>query len=184
MSNLGPTQPWEAQCLTILQELDTSSQISDAGKMLYRQLFAEIGEKKSRGLVSWAACHWRNEFRRRPDSRDLRDVLDALMNRHELTADAAYAEMLEKRAKYGEYAERICPEHAVYRIGEPPWSHPVIGECVKACGGWSAICSGEAQMAEGLSKQFRRAFEQAWQKRTVRQQMHRINSANRQEIGR
>jgi len=77
------------------------------------------------------------------------------------TADEAYAEMLHKAESVGMYGVPDPANQNCFLPGSPPFSHPLVAQAIAHCGGWRSICTGEAQMQEGLSKQFRGAYERA-----------------------
>ena len=74
-------------------------------------------------------------------------------------ADACYDEIAHLAETVGLYGA-TDPDHPnIHQIGIPSFSHPVVRRIVNYCGGWAMICTGEANMAEGLRKQVRSSWQ-------------------------
>jgi hypothetical protein len=76
------------------------------------------------------------------------------------SADEAYAEIMHKVKRYGLNAKILYSDRPNIRVaGAPPFSHPLVAQAVAMVGGWEALCSGEANYSEGLSKQIKTLYE-------------------------
>jgi hypothetical protein len=76
------------------------------------------------------------------------------------TGDEAYAEIVQKIQDFGRNGRVEFPDRPSIRTaGPPPFSHPLVAKTVAMIGGWEAICSGEANYAEGLAKQVKSVYE-------------------------
>lgn len=136
--NCGREQPWD-----------------EAHKDLYELLFERIGsDEEALSAVQWAALH--EEWRPSPArllaiaSEQASPIPDA---------EQCYAEIIIQAQNVGIYGKPDPNNPNIRLAGPPPFSHPVVGQIAAYCGGWEFICSGEANMQEGLRKQVRGAHE-------------------------
>lgn len=148
-------EEWECQCLTMLELMNSSIENtwSIPRAKLYRLVFRMIGSDASQAACLQAMLieQWR------PSPARLREIAAEIASPCP-SADDAYAEMMEKAATLGIYGARHATRPSIMIEGEPSFSHALISKTVAQCGGWRMICSGEAQMSEGLSKQFKSAY--------------------------
>jgi len=76
------------------------------------------------------------------------------------SADEAYGEILHKIREFGANGRTPYPDRPNLRMaGAPPFSHPLVAATVMLIGGWEFLCSGEAGLSEGLSKQVKAVYD-------------------------
>jgi len=120
---------------------------------IYEMVLNSIGEEWSRKVCEFIVLNesWR------PAPADVRKIAAKLASPIP-SVDDAYSEMMYLAEKEGTYGFQCDHDPNVYFKGEPQFTHPLILQTVKGIGGWEAICTGEAQMQEGLAKQFKGAY--------------------------
>lgn len=153
---MANAENWILDCLTILQFMQGGQEWSRGLVAIYTLVLKSLGDEWARKAVEFAVLNekWR------PAPAELRHIAAKLASPFP-AVDDAYAEMLEHAERGGIYSRPDPTNPNVFLEGPPVFSHPLIAQAVRACGGWRMICSGESQMQEGLSKQFRGAYERA-----------------------
>jgi hypothetical protein len=151
--------------LGMLRALPSKSAWEQGHRQIYAMIFAPISYDLGLAVVSEAILH--EEWRPAPAT--LRRIMARMLS--PIPDDnATYAEIVYKAGKHGSMGRQTGPNS--WEEGPPPMSHPVVSLTVGYCGGWQSICSGEAQMQEGLRKQVRSAHGSAavvWQERVLAQ---------------
>jgi hypothetical protein len=120
---------------------------------LYSVVLIRLQDCEATAAVEWAVTHesWR------PAPARLFEIAAELASPIP-DCEQAYVEIVSG-AQQGVYC-RPHPERPSIKLAGPPdFSHPIIAQIVKYCGGWEMICSGAANLSEGLKKQIRGAHE-------------------------
>lgn len=144
--------PYPKDCLALLAPME-GNPWSEAQSQRYTLALDRMDEDLGRAAVS-ALCQ--GKWRSSPE-----EILQAAARRISPipSADTAYLEMVWKAENVGLFGRTNPRRPTVFLEGPPPFSHPLVARAVQVCGGWRAICTGEAQFQEGLSKQFRGAYD-------------------------
>lgn len=147
-----------SECLAILRAMPhgREQEWTDALRPLYIMAIKPMQDKEGKDACGWAALN--EEWR--PSPARLRQIASRLASPYP-DSELAYSELIEKAQTIGLYGKPIPGRPNCFTEGPPDMSHPIVGEIVAYCGGWEMICSGEAQMQEGLKKQIRTAHEAA-----------------------
>lgn len=143
-----------AECRTLLRLMPSTQPWEDGHRTLYDMVLRNMTDEEGRSAVEFAAEHesWR------PAPARLREIAVNLASPLP-DADACYDEIAHLAETVGLYGACL-PERPSIRVpGPPTFSHPIVARIVNYCGGWAMICSGEANMAEGLRKQVRSSWE-------------------------
>lgn len=144
---------WIDECISLLQFMNSGQIWSDGLANIYEMVLISVGEK-------WALPTMRHIVLNetwRPAPADIRKIAARLASPYPLMDDA-YSEMMYLANRLGINARQCKHNPTIYLRGEPQFSHPLIAQTVRGIGGWEAICTGEAQMQEGLAKQFKGAY--------------------------
>lgn len=149
-----------AECLSLLEAMPTSSESTTkwaAQARVWTLVLQKMGGGTAKRAVEWSIfnCKWRPSFA------ELRQIA-AKIESPLPDRDAAFAEVLYWIRKRGMNAKQDPQNPRIFYPGAPDFSHPLIAAAVKRCGGWEAICSGDAQMQEGgLSGHFKGNYDRA-----------------------
>lgn len=157
MLNLPEMTEWEAECLTLLEAMYATKPLTRGEELLYRRVLLQMGQQTAEQAVAWAIDTWREKFPPRPTPAHLRLIAARLLSPYP-SADDAYAEMLTKVRTGGLHSTPHPERPRLFLSGPPLFSHPLVAQAVQHCGGWEMICTGEANYAEGLAKQFKAAY--------------------------
>lgn len=145
-------------CLAIIEGMNAgNAQSFDALWEIYDGLLTAWGEMLAKRVCTHAAltCKWR------PSPAELREIA-ARLESPTPTADAALTEVQNLIRRFGANAMPHPENPRVLIMGEPPFSHPLVGAAVRRLGGWARICAGEAQYQEGgFDGAFRAVFDRA-----------------------
>lgn len=145
-------------CLGIIEGMNAGSgQSFDALWDIYDALLTAWGDTLARRVCTHAAltCKWR------PSPAELREIA-ARIESPTPNADAALTEVQTLIRRYGANAAPHPDNPNVRVMGEPPFSHPLVGAAVRRLGGWARICAGEAQYQEGgFDGAFRAVYDRA-----------------------
>lgn len=129
-------------------------QWGDRHRPVYAIALRRLTDGEGKAAVRWAVLH--EEWRPTP-ARLLEIAADVASPVPD--SEMAYSEIITLAQSEGKYA-MPHPDNPNIKIEGPPrFSHPLIAQVVSYCGGWDLICSGEANMQEGLKKQVRGAHE-------------------------
>lgn len=153
-----------AYCLTVLEVMPSSADSTakwDAHRLLWARTLKQLGPSLSKRSVEFAL----DNLKWRPSFAELR-MIAAKLESPIPDRDAAYAEVLHKIQQFGAYGapmkdfEDRFPD--MRQLGTPPFSHALVAVAVQRCGGWQAICDGEAQYQEGgFSGHFKGNYDRA-----------------------
>lgn len=163
------TATWQSHCLTLLAAMNAGSgnEWTAGHTQLYEIVLTAIGEGHARRAVQWAVLN--EEWR--PSPAKLRQIAARLAAPYP-DAELCYAEIWTKAARIGLYGKQHPDRPNIRLAGPPDFTHPVIRQIIGCLGGWEAICTGEAQMQEGLKKQVRAAHasvSERWEREVSRQ---------------
>lgn len=145
---------WQAQCMALLMGMNSGQEWQPAHTQVYDLVLRAIGPEYGPQAVEWAVLNeqWR------PSPARLRQIAARLASPYP-DAESAYAEILHKAQTVGLYGQAVPGRPNIHLAGSPAFSHPVVARVIAFCGGWESVCTGEANMAEGLKKQVRGAHE-------------------------
>lgn len=135
------------QCLAALATVYPQhfKQVPDAklARQIYHQIWRDIdGELLTSAVMQWLST--KHPFH--PSPGELRDLALTLTERGELSADEAWAEVLNSVRQVGSY-------------GLPVWSNERIAKTMQAFGRWSDFCLTETDQLGVVRAQFMRIYE-------------------------
>lgn len=138
------------ECFTLLSLMNSGREQSwrEELKPLYALILRPLDDEIGCSAVQWAVLH--EEWR--PSPAKLRQIAAKVASPYP-SAEECYAEIMDKAQNVGLYGRPDPKNPDVYLEGPPPMSHPLVSRIVPHLGGWQYVCTGEAQMQEGLKKQ-------------------------------
>lgn len=150
------TEECLTDCLTALRTMKAGADMpwGEIQRRQYGRVLAPMTDEEGRALIDHIYEH--EEWR--PSVKTLLDTAAALTAPIP-DADACYDEIAHLAETVGLYGACLPERPSIRQLGAPKFSHPIVGRIVNYCGGWGMICSGEANMAEGLRKQVRSSWE-------------------------
>lgn len=145
-----------AECYVLLSMMNAGREQKwdDGHKPLYELALKPLTDAEGVGAVKWAALN--EEWRPSPAR-----LIQIAAEQSSVIPDAeqSYAEIIGKAQSEGLFAMPHPERPSIKLEGPPPFSHPIVEKITHFCGGWRAICEGEANFSEGLKKQVRSAHE-------------------------
>lgn len=152
---------WEKRCLAMLSKMMSGSGVWDHGTMqMYQAVLQSLGEEASQCAVQWAVLN--EEWR--PAPAKLRKIA---------------AKLYSPLPPVGQLWTEMWHKAVARGWDHPRWTHPVIGDIVKAIGGWRylrSVCWGDSdpRFKDNLQRRFEQAYadlsDSWWQ--TVADQVH------------
>lgn len=157
------------ECFTLLSTMNCGREQtwSDRLRPVYALVLRKLEDELGKAAVEYAVLH--EEWR--PAPARLLEIAAELASPIP-DAEMCYSEVVHEAQEQGLFAMPLPENPNIKLEGPPPFSHPIIAQIVRYCGGWKYICAGDANMAEGLKKQVRGSHEsisRQWKEEVKRQ---------------